>query len=211
MKKSNKNETSSEEVIDKKFRHFMFILYPEWENYDIILRDIKGSFKNWAYITHQPEREEKKEHTHLILSLDNARAINSICSRLGIPKNLCQNIRGLRSACRYLVHIDDEDKKQYDIADVKVSKSFSSTFYKSFDDLVTDEEMLDNIYFYIDEHKDLSSVELELSLTKFVCSANYERVFKRYYNTIVKYINYSVSYNMELMTTNNIKNKKDNN
>ena len=35
--------TSSEEVIDKRFRHFMFILYSEWENYDEILRDIKGN------------------------------------------------------------------------------------------------------------------------------------------------------------------------
>lgn len=190
MKEKKNSDTSSEEVIQKRYRHFMFILYPEWENYDDILKDIKGNFKNWAYITHKPEKEEKKEHTHLILSVDNARTIESICSRLEIPQHLCQYIKGLRGACRYLIHKDDEDKIQYDLVDVNVSKSFSSTFFKSFDDLLSDEDMLENIYSFIDEHKCLSAIEIELDLTKFVCSANYERVFKRYYNTIVKYINF---------------------
>lgn len=190
MKSRKNQETSSEEIIQKRYRHFMFILYPEWDNYDDILRDIKGSFKNWAYITHKPEKEERKEHTHLILSLDNPRTIESICSRLELPFNLCQNIKGLRGACRYLIHKDDEDKIQYDLTDVIVSKSFSSTFFKSFDDLMSDEDMLENVYTFVDDHKFMSAVELELELTKFVCSGNYERVFKRYYNTIVKYINF---------------------
>ena len=166
--------TSSEEVIDKRFRHFMFILYPEWENYDEILRDIKGNFKNWAYITHKPESSEKKEHTHLILSLDNPRSIESICSRLNIPINLCQRVRGLRGACRYLIHIDNEDKIQYSVDDVIVSKSFSSTFYKSFDDLMSDDDMLESIFDFIrDSAKDYNPVELEVQLAKFVCSASY--------------------------------------
>lgn len=184
-----KNDTSSEEVLDKKYRHFMFLLYPEDENYEKILSDIKGSFKNWAYITHKPEKEEKKEHTHVILSLDNARTIESICHRLDIPTRLCQRVRGLRAACRYLVHKDDEDKIQYDLTDVVVSKSFSPSYFKSFDDLLSDTDMLENIYQFIRDHKECSSIEVEVMLSQFVCSVNYERVFKRYYSTICKYIN----------------------
>lgn len=184
-----KNDTSSEEVIDKKYRHFIFILYPEWENYKEILQDIKGSFKNWAYITHQPEEEEKKEHTHLILSLDNARTIESICNRLEIPTRFCQRVRGLRGACRYLVHKDNEEKIQYDLNDVVVSNSFRSTYYAAFDDLMSDSDMLENIYVFIRDHKDCAAIDVEVMLSQFVCSVNYERVFKRYYNTIVKYIN----------------------
>ncbi|MBP3635820.1 MAG: hypothetical protein J6D28_05235 [Bacilli bacterium] len=183
-----KYETSSEEVIEKRYRHFMFILYPEWENYEEILQDIKGNFKNWAYITHKPESEEKKEHTHVILSLDNPRTIESICKRLEIPTLLCQKIRGLRGACRYLVHKDNEDKIQYDLKDVFVSNSFKDTFFSSFDDLLSETDMLENIYDFIRDHKDCSSIEVEVMLTQFVCSVNYNRVFKRYYNTLVKYI-----------------------
>ena len=185
----NKNSTSSEEVIEKRYRHFMFLLYPEDENYEEILQDIKGNFKNWAYITHKPEAEEKKEHTHIILSLDNTRTIESICKRLEIPTRLCQRVRGLRGACRYLVHKDNEDKIQYDLSEVIVSNSFSSTFFASFDDLMTEPDMLSNIYSFIDDHKECSAIEVEVMLTQFVCSVNYNKVFKRYYQTIVKYIN----------------------
>lgn len=188
--KNKNNDTSSEEVLTKRYRHFMFILYPEWDNYEDILHDIKGNFKNWAYITHKPEKEEKKEHTHLILSLDNPRTEESISSRLGIPCNLCSHIKGLRGACRYLIHKDDEEKIQYDLNDVTVSKSFSSTYFKSFDDLLSDEEILENIYSFINDHKFMSSIELEVELTKFVCSACYERVFKRYYDSICKFIKF---------------------
>lgn len=182
--------TSSEEVINKRYRHFMFLLYPDDDNYEEILKDIKGSFKNWAYITHQPESEEKKLHTHLILSLDNTRTIESICKRLEIPTRLCQRIRGLRGACRYLVHKDDEDKIQYELKDVTVSKSFTQTFFSSFDDLESESDMLANIYTFIDDHKSCKPIEIEVMLTQFVCSANYNRIFKRYYNTFVKYINH---------------------
>lgn len=185
-----KSDTSSEEVIEKRFRHFIMILYPEWVNFNEILQDIKGSFKNYAYIKHQPESEEKKEHIHLILSIDNPRTIQSLSKRLGVPENLIQNVKSLRGSCRYLVHRDNEDKYQYEIGQVIVSKSFQSTYLKSFDDLLSDDEILDNIYEFIRELKDLNPVQLEIDLTKFVCANAYERVFKRYYNTIVKYINY---------------------
>lgn len=184
-----KNDTTSEEVIEPRYRHFMFLLYPEDDNYNDILNDIKGSFKNWAYITHKPESEEKKEHTHLILSLDNTRTIESICKRLEIPTRLCQRVRGLRGACRYLVHKDNEDKIQYDLNDVIVSKSFSSKFFGAFDDLESESDMLSNIYQFINDHKCCSPIELEVMLTHFVCSTNYNKVFKRYYPTLVKYIN----------------------
>ena len=181
--------TTSEEVLEKRYRHFMFLLYPDDDDYNDILQDIKGSFKNWAYITHQPESDEKKLHTHVILSLDNTRTIESICKRLCIPVRLCQRVRGLRGACRYLIHKDNDDKIQYDISDVKVSNSFKSTFYGSFDDLESESDMLSNIYQFIDDHSFMSSIDLEVELTKFVCSTNYNKIFKRYYNTIVKYIN----------------------
>lgn len=185
-----KSATSSEEVMPKKYRHFILLLYPEWDNFKNILGDLKGSFKNYAYIKHIPETEEKKEHVHFILSLENARTIESISNRVGVPSNLIQNCKSLRASCRYLVHKDDEDKYQYNLDQVVVSHSFKSTFFKSFDDLLSDEEILDNIYTFIDSYKDLGSIRLEIELTKYVCANAFERVFKRYYSTICKYIAY---------------------
>lgn len=185
-----KEKTSSEEVEEKRYRNFMILLYPEWDNFKQILGDLKGSFKNYAYIKHFPEEEEKKEHFHFILSLDNPRSIKSLSKRIEVPENLVRNCKSLRGSCRYLIHIDDEDKYQYNLDQVVVSRSFKSTYFKSFDDLLSDEEILDNIYTFIDSYKELSSIELEINLTKYVCSNGFERVFKRYYSSICKYISY---------------------
>lgn len=182
-------QTSSEEVIDKRYRHFMILLYPEWDTYKDIIQDIIGSFKNYAYITHEPEDDEKKKHTHLILSLDNPRTIQNLSKRLEVPENLIKNCKSMRGACRYLTHIDNEDKKQYELTEVRVSNSFKGTFFKSFDDLETDEQILTNIYDYINIYKkEYVGVKLEVKLSMYVCTCGYERVFKRYYNTISKLI-----------------------
>ncbi len=185
-----KGVTSSEEIEEKRYRHFMILLYPEDSYFKEVLQDLKGSFKNYAYIRHIPEDDEKKEHVHLILSLDNPRTEESLAKRLGIDKRFVGHIKSLRGSCRYLVHMDNEEKYQYNLDQVIVSKSFKSTYFKSFDDLLSDEEILDSMYDFINENRASNPVTIEISLSKFVCSNSYEKVFKRYYNTIVKYINF---------------------
>lgn len=184
------SNTSSEEIVDKRYRNFMLLLYPDWRDYENILQDIKGNFKRYAYIKHIPEEAEKKEHVHLILSLDNPRTIESLSKRVGIPKNLIQSIKGLRGSCRYLVHMDNEEKFQYNLDQVIVSNAFKDTFFKSFDDLFSEEEMLDNIFSFIEDNKHLDRIILEVELVKFVNANGFSTIFKRYYNSICKYINY---------------------
>lgn len=186
-------ETASEEVIEKRYRHFMLLLYPEWDNFKDILNDLKGSFKNYAYIKHIPETDEKKEHIHFILSLDNPRTIKSLSQRVEVPENLIQRVKSLRGACRYLIHKDDEDKYQYDLNQVFVSSPFKSTYFKSFDDLLSDEEILDNIYTFIIENQkeNINDISLEILVTKYVTANGWEKIFKRFYATIVKLIYYN--------------------
>ena len=188
---SKKDITSSEEVEEKRYRNFIMLLYPEWGNFEDILLDIKGSFKKYAYIKHIPEEKEKKEHVHLVLSLDNPRSVSSLSRRLGVPSNLINPCKSLRASCRYLIHIDNDTKFQYSIDQVICSKSFNSTFLQSFDDLMTDSDILDLIYNFIDTNKNkYDTIQMELKLTQFVCQNGYDRVFKRYYQTICKYICY---------------------
>lgn len=175
-------DTSSEEIDEKRFRHFMILLYEDSESYNFkdVLFDLKGSFKNYAYIKHNPESNEKKEHIHFILSLDNARSINSISKRVGVPPNYFQPIKSLRASCRYLIHQDEDNKIKYELADVSVSQSFSRKFYVSFDDLKTEEDVIDDIYLYIDSLSDSTFKEAVKSLIKFVNSQAYDTIYKRY-------------------------------
>lgn len=185
-----KNITNSEEIDEKRFRHFMILLYEDSEVYNFynILFDLKGSFKNYAYIEHQPENKEKKSHIHFILSLDNARSINSISKRLGIPSNYFQSIKSLRASCRYLTHIDFDDKKQYDLSQVVVSPSFSRKFYSAFDDLKTEQDVIDDIYLYIDSLTNYSFKDALKHLILFVNSQSYDTIYKRYRNEFIDYL-----------------------
>ena len=183
---------SSEEIEEKRYRNFIMLLYPEWGNFTDILQDIKGSFKKYAYIKHVPESEEKKEHVHLVLSLDNPRSVSSLSRRLEIPVNLIKSCKSLRASCRYLTHIDNDDKFQYSIDQVICSKAFKNIFLQSFDDLMTDSDILDLIYNFVESNKvKFDSVQLEVKLSQFVSENGFDRVFKRYYSTICKYIQYS--------------------
>lgn len=175
-------KTTSEEVDEKRYRHFMLILYKDSDsyNFDDVLFDLKGSFKNYAYIYHRPETNEKKDHIHFILSLDNTRTIESLSNRLGIPFNHIQSIKSLRASCRYLIHIDNDDKIKYELSDVIVSQAFSRKFYGAFDDLKTEEDMIDDIYLFIDNLSDLEYKEAIKSLIKFVNSQAYDTIYKRY-------------------------------
>ena len=188
---STNNSSSSEEVEEKRYRNFIFLLYPEWNNFKDILQDIKGSFKKYAYIKHIPESNELKEHFHCILCLDNPRSIGSLSRRLGIPPYLIKYCKSIRGSCRYLTHIDNDDKYQYNLDQVIVSNSFKSDFLKSYDDIMTDPDILDLIYNFIDTNREkYDTIQLEIKLSQFVCQNGYERVFKRYYQTICKYICY---------------------
>ena len=147
-----KISTTTEELDEKRYRNFMLLLYKDTTSYDYksVLSDLKGSFKNYAYIEHKPESNEKKEHTHFILSVDNPRTISSLSKRVGLPENHIQSIKSLRQSCRYLTHRDNDEKIQYDLVDCKVSRAFSRKFYGAYDDLQSEEDVIDDIYNFID-------------------------------------------------------------
>lgn len=177
-----KIETTSEEIDEKRYRHFMILLYDEsrFYNFDDVLFDLKGSFKNYAYIKHLPEEDEKESHTHFILSLDNPRSIDSLSKRVGVPSNYIQSIKSLRASCRYLTHIDNDDKTRYELTDVKVSSAFSRKFFGAYDDLKTEEDVIDDIYLFIDSLSGTDYKDAIKQLIKFVNSQAYDTIYKRY-------------------------------
>ena len=126
------------------------------------------------------------------MSLDNARSINSISKRLGIPSNYFQSIKSLRASCRYLTHIDFDDKIQYNLSDVIVSPSFSRKFYSSFDDLKTEQDIIDDIYLYIDSLTNLTFKDALKHLILFVNSQSYDTIYKIYRNEFIDYLKLSL-------------------
>lgn len=174
--------TTTEEIDEKRYRHFMLLLYEDTTsyNYNEIIFDLKGSFKDYAYIKHNPEDNEKKEHIHFILSIENARTLSSISNRVGVPSNYIEPIKSLRASCRYLIHQDNEDKIKYNLTDVFVSNSFSRKFFGAFDDLKTEQDIIDDIYNYID-CINCHGFHLAIrNLIMFVNNNGYDTIYKRY-------------------------------
>lgn len=193
---TKKIETKSEEIDEKRYRNFMILLYEDTASYvfNDVLFDLKGSFKNYAYIKHLSEENEKKEHYHFILALDNPRTITSLSKRVGVPENFIQPVKSLRASCRYLTHQDNDDKTKYYLTDVKVSNSFSRKFFASFDDLQTEEDVIDDIYNYIDVISDTNKFsECIKMLIKFVNQNAYDTIYKRYRVEFTEYLRSKLS------------------
>lgn len=183
-----------EEIIDsKKYRNFMVLIYSESKhyNFDDVMFNLK-SFKYYAYIKHLPEEEELSEHFHAFIRLDNATTCNSIAKRLGVPVNMVQYVKNVRAGMRYLTHIDYENKIQYSINDVHISRLFQRKYLLAFEDVKTEEEIIQDIYFWLDNSHFDNYFEKLKYFTMFVNLNCYDTIFKRYRFEFIDYLKHNL-------------------
>lgn len=98
----------------KKYYTYAFMLYKDSLTYDYnkIIDYIIKNWDSYAYIEHEPEKDETKKHTHVLVHFDNKRYISAINKEINIGVNYIQPCN-LIPYLRYLIHYDDEDKIQY--------------------------------------------------------------------------------------------------
>lgn len=187
---SKNNQRLEEQIKQDRFRNFNILLYKDTTSYkysDVIFK--LNEYKYYAYIEHKPETDEKKEHTHLFIHLDNACTLSAVANNLGIPKNFVQETKSVRSSCRYLTHIDYPDKIQYDYKDVHISTLFERKFKKNFEDLETEEQIINNIFEFIDNlHFDYTYNYAMRVLIQWVNLNVYDTIFKRYRTEFLDYL-----------------------
>lgn len=179
--------------LNDKRRLYFILLYPETSEYDFnsALRVLK-SYKYYAFNKHLPDVDDKKEHIHFYLRLDNACTPSALSKKTGIPVRwLGKKVKSERSCIRYLIHKDDEDKIQYKKSDCNVSNCFERQFNKCFDDLKTNEEIIKDIYNKIDYFVDLgyASTQVVKELLLFINEECYDDIYKRYRFEFTSYIN----------------------
>lgn len=187
MKKEN---SSTIEIVDnKRYRNFMFLFYDDTKSYkfdDLIFN--LHSFKYYAYIKHEPEQEEKKAHYHGFINLDTATTELALSKRLGIPPQHIQYVKNVRAGCRYLTHIDYEDKIQYSLDDVKVSGLFKRKFLKNFEDIKTEEEIINDIYAWVDNFHYANYFIKMKHFIKFININCYDTIYRRYRYELNEYL-----------------------
>lgn len=126
--------------------------------------------------------ELKKEHYHIILSFDNQRFLNPVAKELGIASRFVEKVGSYKTVCRYLIHLDDEDKAQY-----------------SLDELFGSPDMIADVKKFCNEEQSLTNIAIELmqiidntdayfsegKLFAKVCELGY----CRYYNSLQRGLN----------------------
>ena len=107
-----------------KGRYWAFVLYPEsaiedWKN-KLIESGVVGAISPLHNQDINPDGTNKKEHYHVLLEYDGPTSYNvvkeSICDLVGgtIPKRVVS----LRGYYRYLTHMDNPEKAQYEENDI---------------------------------------------------------------------------------------------
>lgn len=177
-----KNEDLIELPKNDRYRSFLLLLYPDSLSYNIedIFFELNG-FKNYAYILHQPESDEKKPHYHVYIKLDSACTISAVSKRLSVPINHIQHVRSERASLRYLTHVDYPEKIQYDFKEVKYSIGIERSLLKSYSDIESESDIINSIYKFIDSLKaSFSYSDAIIELIKFVNINYYDSIYKRY-------------------------------
>ena len=121
--------------VNQKFRNYTFLVYPEGMPDDYCDR-LSQSGAHGYYILHDcdtlPDGTHKKDHYHVMLMFNNPRSINSIrklCVQFGACNGVVEPVRNAVSMARYLCHMDNIEKHQYDSSEVSC---FGGTDYTEF-------------------------------------------------------------------------------
>lgn len=181
--------------LEDRCRLFFFIVYHESELYDYVeTKRLLKSFKNWAYITHDQDLNDKGElkkvHDHWLVRLDNAMTLRSFIKKTGIPQEHIQRVVSERSCARYLTHIDEEDKYIYSFEDIKASSNYQRYIKKCYEDVETEEEIILKLFNYIEHLVSITSDYKEM-LRLFIIYVNsnaYDTIFKRYRYELKEYM-----------------------
>ncbi len=115
---------------DTRARNWWFLVYPDSapENWKEILREVHTPCAISPLHDKDVQKDgvtPKKAHWHVILKFSGKKSfsqIKGICDALNSP--IPQVIGELRDAIRYLAHMDDPDKYQYNIDEIETFGGF---------------------------------------------------------------------------------------
>lgn len=120
----NEDKTSKTLPQDERVRNIAMVLFedscnPQWKE---VLEEEHIPCM-WIYHDKDvnPTGEPKKPHYHLMLLFDNKKSkkqLQAYAELLGAANGVYQNIQSIRGMARYLCHMDNPEKYQYDSSEV---------------------------------------------------------------------------------------------
>lgn len=150
-------------MASNRFRNFATVVYPEsapedWKR--IIADQLVPCFISPLHDQDEnPDGEHKKPHYHVLLMFDGVKTVEQAKELFDLIGGVgCEICKSLRGYARYLCHLDNPDKHQYDVADVVQygGADFADVIGLPIDRYVAIGEMVD----FVIEHQIKSYAEL---------------------------------------------------
>lgn len=115
---------------DNRFRNWTFLVYPESviENWIDVINDLHIQ---WAYSPlhdkdTNPTGENKKPHYHVLLSFEGKKSYDQILEiTQSVNGTVPQKVESLRGLTRYFAHLDNPEKYQYCMEDIRCYGGFN--------------------------------------------------------------------------------------
>lgn len=127
-----------------KEKGFIFTISTNDEKCRSEIKETVPDFKQWAWIDHQPDTEDGKEHTHFIFKMNGTRTVQQVADRCNISPQYVQVVRKVTSFYLYMLHRTPQaikdGKKPYSVEDVH------SNHIYDFKDLIEDNHDVSKLF-----------------------------------------------------------------
>ena len=152
MARLSKGYTKREQKEDRKFQA---IIYPDSKEYDCqqLLERLKYYWTKYYYVLHDKDEyleedfdryvaendgkepdwkvgDKKKPHYHVIGYTDSPCLLGRAAIKFGIPSNQVQQVKNMKSAVSYLIHMNNPEKYQYGKEEVKSNDTSIEKYFK---------------------------------------------------------------------------------
>lgn len=168
----------------KKTRNIGLILYQDNKTHMEALEYIKKNYQYYIYILHDKDFDEnakhKKNHYHVLLYFPNQKLITALLKQLNIEETCIYLVRSLTSQLRYLIHLDDEEKFQYNVNDIKGSRFMIFKFNNAIRNLTSECEEITLILDFIDNNEGIKVIDI----LQFAVDNDIYATFRRNYSII---------------------------
>lgn len=93
-----------------------FVIYPDDPSFPDVYRKLMGLSESYWAIQHDSDKKEdgslKKIHIHFIAKFPFSSSFKSLSELLSLPNGF-EPVKNLRGSLRYLIHLDNPEKAQY--------------------------------------------------------------------------------------------------
>lgn len=115
-----------------------------------------------------------------MLYFPNQKLITALLKELNVEENCIYLVRSLTSQLRYLIHLDDEEKFQYNVNDIKGSRYMILKFNKAIKNLTSECEEISLILDFIDNNESIKVIDI----LQFSVDNDIYATFRRNYSII---------------------------